>query len=207
MKRLLKKQGFTLMETAVVVVIIALTLAIVIPLVSTDSARKREARDNARAFYSNVQELMFDEKFVSDTQLIAHNEYMLIYAEVSPPDDDGASESSISFAKKNNITDFANAAELTTIDKTETSNDRLKEFAVSLSRLLSTNSQSVPVFYYAVVDSKYRVVFTYYSLGEYERIAGKTFRSECFAGAESVLTGSYPYSRSEEGEIVFGDKL
>ena len=62
MKKLLKKQGFTLVELIVVIAIMALLLAILIPSLSTQQSFEQEVRENARAFYSNIQELMVDEK-------------------------------------------------------------------------------------------------------------------------------------------------
>ena len=71
-KRLIKKQGFTLVEMIVVVAIIGILLGIVIPMFNTNDAIIRAAKEKARAFYSNVQELMVDEK-LAGTELPGKN--------------------------------------------------------------------------------------------------------------------------------------
>lgn len=187
MKRLLKKQGFTMVELIVVVAIIGIMLGIVVPLLTTSSAREREAKEKARAFYSNVQELMMDEK-VSGTALGGN--YTLIYVTVSPqPGTDATPSIKVYKSNAANIADFRPAVAPTEI----TTGDDLEEFSNSLKKLLSSNDQDIDVYYYAVVDNKYRSVVTYYSQGKFEDIAGQSFTSECRVGSGNILTGAYPY--------------
>lgn len=188
MRRLLRKQGFTMVELLVVVAIIGIMLGIVVPLLTTSSAREREAKEKARAFYSNVQELMMDEK-LSGTPL-SGNDYTLIYATVSPqPGTNAAPSIKIYTAGADHIADFEPTVTLTEI----AAGDDLEEFSKSLKKLLSSNDQEIDVYYYAVVDSKYRTVVTYYSQGKFEDIARQSFSSECRVGSGNILTGAYPY--------------
>lgn len=200
MRRLLKKQGFTMVELLVVVAIIGIMLGIVVPLLTTTSAREREAKEKARAFYSNVQELMMDEK-VSGTALGGN--YTLIYVTVSPqPGTDATPSIKVYKANAANIADFRPAVAPTEI----TTGDDLEEFSNSLKKLLSSNDQNIDVYYYAVVDNKYRSVVTYYSQGKFEDIAGQSFTSECRVGSGNILTGAYPYYQcgtSWQGGPVF----
>lgn len=54
-KFLQSKKGFTIIELIVVLAILAVMMAIVLPLITTERARIREANDTARDFYSAVQ--------------------------------------------------------------------------------------------------------------------------------------------------------
>ncbi|MCM1054670.1 MAG: type II secretion system GspH family protein [Bacteroides sp.] len=201
MKRLFKKQGFTLVEMIVVVAIIGIMLGIVVPLLNTNSAREREARENARAFYSNVQELMIDEK-LSGTAL--GGTYTLIYATVAPqPGVSTVPEVKVYKHNSTSISGFSSAVAPVEI----AAGDPWEEFAGSLKKLLSSNDQGVNVYYYAVVDDKYRVVISYYSLDTYSEIAGRSFAGDCrvnSASGDQVWTGAYPYAKSVSGETVFG---
>lgn len=176
-----------MVELIVVVAIIGIMLGIVVPLLTTSSAREREAKEKARAFYSNVQELMMDEK-VSGTTLGGN--YTLIYVTVSPqPGTDATPSIKVYKSNAANIADFRPAVAPTEI----TTGDDLEEFSNSLKKLLSSNDQDIDVYYYAVVDNKYRSVVTYYSQGKFEDIAGQSFTSECRVGSGNILTGAYPY--------------
>lgn len=201
-KRLLEKQGFTMVELIVVVAIIGIMLGIVVPLMSTNSARERESRENARAFYSNVQELMVDEK-LNKTAL--GGDYTIIYATVTPQP--GVSTIPDVVIYKLNYTDAGGGAYVTsgTLDPIA-AGDPLEEFSESLTKLLSSNDQNFPVYYYAIVDSKYRVVRSYYSLDTYNEIVGRSFVGDCrvtSASGDQVWTGSYPYTESVTGKTVF----
>lgn len=200
-KRLLKKQGFTMVELIVVVAIIGIMLGIVVPLMSTNSARERESRENARAFYSNVQELMVDEK-LHKTAL--GGDYTMIYAEVTPQP--GVSTVPAVKISKINATQIVDFNTMTVGTADEITSGDLKEFSDSLKKLLSANDQDFSVYYYAVVDNKYRVVRSYYSLDTYSEIAGKSFVGDCrvtSASGDQVWTGSYPYTESVTGKTVF----
>lgn len=201
-KRLLKKQGFTMVELIVVVAIIGIMLGIVVPLMSTNSARERESRENARAFYSNVQELMIDEK-LHKTAL--GGDYTIIYAEVTPQP--GVSTVPSVKVYKINATQIVDFNTMTVGTADEITSGDLKEFSDSLKKLLSANDQDVPVCYYAIVDNKYRVVRSYFSLNaKYDDIKGKTFVGDCrvaSASGDQVWTGSYPYTESVSGKTVF----
>lgn len=200
MKRLLKKQGFTLVEMMVVVAIIGIMLGIVVPLLTTSSAREREAKEKARAFYSNVQELIMDE-MLSNTAL--SDPYTLIYATVSSQAGTSAAPSiKVYTAGADHIADFEPTVTLTEI----AAGDALEEFSNSLKKLLSSNDQEIDVYYYAVVEKHevknnsnkitgchYRLVVTYYSQGKFEDIARQNFSSECRVGSGNILTGAYPY--------------
>lgn len=200
MRRLLKKQGFTMVELIVVVAIIGIMLGIVVPLLTTSSAREREAKEKARAFYSNVQELIVDEK-LSGTPL-SGNDYTLIYATVSPqPGTSAAPDIKVYTAGADHIADFDPTIILTEI----ASGDDLEEFSNSLQKLLSSNDQEIDVYYYAVVDNKYRLVVTYYSQGDFGDVAGQSFSSECRVGSGNTLTGAYPYGQCGQGLTVFHD--
>ncbi|MBD5114219.1 MAG: type II secretion system protein [Ruminococcaceae bacterium] len=199
MKRLLKKQGFTMVELIVVVAIIGIMLGIVVPLLTTSSAREREAKENARAFYSNVQELIVEEK-LNGTAL--GGDYTLIYAHVEPqPGVSTVPKITVSKANGMFVSSFRPAL---TPDEIAAGDD-WEEFSNSLKKLLSANDQGIDVYYYAVIDDKYRVVVSYYSQGKYEDIAGETFTSDCRVGSDNILTGAYPYNRCNSTDKVFID--
>lgn len=100
-KRLLKKQGFTLVEMIVVVAIIGILLGIVIPMFNTNDAIIRAAKEKARAFYSNVQELMVDEK-LAGTKLPGENagDINIIYVKLEIPSDSTVCDADIYMLKK-----------------------------------------------------------------------------------------------------------
>lgn len=100
-KRLFKNQGFTLIEMIVVVAIIAIMLGIVIPLFSIDDSNVQAAKEKARAFYSNVQELIIDEK-LAGTELPGKNngEISILYVKLEIPSDSTVCDADIYMLKK-----------------------------------------------------------------------------------------------------------
>ena len=172
MKKLLNKKGFTMVELIVVIAIMGIMLAIVIPILSTTDARRNEVREYARSFYSNVQELMMDEK-LSGTPLPGADKtgFVLVCAQVyenkSTYNDVeiymsyGAALSELTSAtptylKDTDPTDAENKVNLE--DSSEYK--AYEEFATALRKLLLDNERSG--VYFAIVDNKYRVVSTYF---------------------------------------------
>ena len=210
MKKLLKKQGFTLVELIVVIAIMAILLAMLIPSLSTQQSFEQEVRENARAFYSNVQGLMVDEKLrgtvlnsVTETK---NSDYTFIYAEVTLPNTSTA-QTDVSVIFINKDTDILGGKLNLTADPTEISDtDKLHEFEQSLNKLLRTSNNEG--YYYAVVDKEYRVVYTYYSryvdfdsLKTASHVADYKVRDD--SGTENYL-GAYPYSMNFS-DVLFPD--
>lgn len=233
-RRLLKKKGFTLIEMIVVVAIIAIMLGIVIPLFSIDDSNVQAAKEKARAFYSNVQELMIDEK-LAGTELPGKNDgdYNVIYVKLEIPTDSTVCDADIYMVKKTagltaaNITGspIAECRNASDIDDSENrysapknssdtnpllatpqswnSKNEWKEFAFSLYKILRiteidnnyADSNKQTAYFYAEVDSKYRVVTAYYSMGDASKVVGQEFNSECRVGSDSILTGAYPFDK------------
>ena len=188
----LSKRGFTLVELIVVIALVALLLAIVAPMLSTSSSYEMDARERARVFYSNVQEAMVDEN-IAETEL---------------PDPDGANVvcaqvyAANTSKNKNSVAavyvsmgSFSSGA----LDPIDDKYPQFKEFANTLSKLLSDADKDG--CYYAVVDSKYRVVYTYFvaSLDANTGMKNKDFIREAqindSKGVASYV-GSYPYELS-----------
>lgn len=210
MKKILNKKGFTMVELIVVVAILGLMLAIVVPLFSTVDARKDEVKDYARSFYSNVQELMVDEK-------IAHNPlpgtYTLVCVQVDEDNADGFNGVKIWMSCASTPSDFS--ANLTELVDTTTNDDKVvlspsvttiydtyAEFATSLRKLLLTSERTG--WYYAVVDDKYRVVSAYFVEGEgsdYAAVKGQSFTSD--NALDSSYAGAWPVELAESGTQMF----
>lgn len=225
-KRLIKKQGFTLVEMIVVVAIIGILLGIVIPMFNTNDAIIRAAKEKARAFYSNVQELMVDEK-LAGTELPGKNagDINIIYVKLEIPSDSTVCDAYIYMLKKTAGVTGANIlgspiAECrinTDINNTENvfHNSEWKEFAYSLYKILRisdidynyADGGNQTAYFYAEVDNKYRVVTAYYSLGDAKKTVGKSFDRECYVKPDSgdlILTGAYPYEKCASGKTMLG---
>ena len=180
MKKLLNRKGFTIVELIVVIAILGLMLAIVIPMLSTADARKNEVREYARSFYSNVQELMIDEKLAGNLLPPCNpsgvvTKYALICAEVdeNKTDYDGV-KIYLSYAVAKPTTgDFVKFITPVLLDDQTTGDDKMDlkpgnypnyaEFGAALRKLLLGNERTG--WYYAVVDDKYRVVSAYFVEG------------------------------------------
>lgn len=225
-KRLIKKQGFTLVEMIVVVAIIGILLGIVIPMFNTNDAIIRAAKEKARAFYSNVQELMVDEKLAGN-KLPGENagDINIIYVKLEILSDSTVCDADIYMLKKTagvtgtNIlrSPIAKCRTNTDIDGdgNEFPNSEWKEFAYSLYKILRisdidgnyADSGKQTAYFYAEVDNKYRVVTAYYSLGDAEKTVGKSFDRECYVKPDSgdlILTGAYPYEKCASGKTMLG---
>ncbi len=225
-KRLLKKQGFTLVEMIVVVAIIGILLGIVIPMFNTGDAIIRAAKEKARAFYSNVQELMVDEK-LAGTELPGKNagDINIIYVKLEILSDSTVCDAHIYMLKKTagvtgeSILDspIAECRTNTDIDGdgNEFPNSEWKEFAYSLYKILRisdiddnyADGGKQTAYFYAEVDNKYRVVTAYYSLGDAKKTVGKSFDRECYVKPDSddlILTGAYPYEKCASGKTMLG---
>ncbi len=218
MKRLLNKKGFSLVELIVVIAIIAIIMAIVIPIFSTSSSFEKEARENARAFYSNVQQAMVQEKFnktllsnadPSSTPTPTNKKYTLIYVEINTAN---GTDSTVKIGfTDDELKGSRDPSTVPTFTELKECDDTylpsLKEFSGTIEKLLRTNKHDG--YYYALVDDKYRVVSAYYSIeGDYDKLINgkkfsKDFRVE-YNGAE-YITGAYPYTLLDKDDPVFVD--
>lgn len=196
MKKLLKKQGFTLVELIVVIAIMALLLAMLIPTLSNQQSLEQEVRENARAFYSNVQGLMVDEKLretvLNSGSATENSKYTLIYAEVTLSDT-ATAQTDVSVVFGADITAIKSGTPAKINDEDHPI-EKLQEFAGSLNKLLSASNNEG--YYYAVVDDKYRVVYTYYSRKvDLDSLKAATFVSDYLvkANGEEYFLGAYPF--------------
>ena len=209
MKKILNKKGFTLVEMIVVIAIMGIMLAIVIPMLSTSDARQNEVKEYARSFYSNVQELMIDEKLAKNPLPCGDSGYVLICAEVDRDDTtyDGV-KVWMSFAS--DPSGFSgNLQEMEDTDLTKDgvqlasgTYSPFEEFVNSLRRLLLGNERTG--WYYAVVDSKYRVVSTYFVEGadsDYEAVKNASFDSVNVIGDQ--YAGAWPEALADSGTQMF----
>lgn len=210
MKKLLKKQGFTLVELIVVIAIMAIMLAMLIPSLSTQSSFEQEARENARAFYSNVQELMIDEKLNgtvlnsgTDEPDKKNTKYTLVYAEVKRPSDTTIAVTDVYILFGDDIS-FVRTNVPSKVD--ETTNTKFQEFANSLNKLLRSSDNAG--FYYAIVDDKYRVIYTYYArnadLADMKNAAN--FSSDyqvTDTDGNPQFVGAYPFTMHDKDDVVF----
>ena len=209
MKKLLNKKGFTLVELIVVIAIMGIMLAIVIPMLTTADARKNEVREYARSFYSNVQELMMDEKLAKND---LPGTYTLVCVQVKENNTEGyngvkvwMSCASDPLDFKNNLTELVDTTDdddKVVLSPTTTTYDAYAEFATSLRRLLLTNERSG--WYYAVVDNKYRVVSAYFVEGEgsdLNAVDGKTFSDDYSLIGE--YAGAWPEELSSKDKAMF----
>ncbi|HBH94858.1 MAG TPA: hypothetical protein DDX91_03845 [Ruminococcaceae bacterium] len=213
MKRrlLLRNKGFSLTEMIVVIAIIVILTAILVPALSNSSSYETEAMENARAFYSNVQQVMIQEKFDKtllndDPTKTANKKYTLVYAEVNT---DAATTVTVKIGFTDDELKESRATEPVFTDLKECSDTYLKdltEFSSSVKNMLMTNQHGG--YFYAVVDDKYRVVSTYYSAeGDFDSIYGKKFSDDfrIDAGSKKYITASYPYNILEKDDPVFVD--
>lgn len=209
-RKLLKKQGFTLIELIVVVAIIAIMLGIVIPLFSIDDANIQAAKEKARAFYSNVQELIIDEK-LAGTPLPNTSGSNYIYVKLEIPSDSTVCDADIYLSGSNSAADILSSSnkigkyeglEDTEITLEGAHSNKWNEFAYSLYKILRIteidnnyvdNAQTA--YFYAEVDNKYRVVTAYYSMGDANKVVGQEFDPEYRVGSDKILTGAYPYNK------------
>ena len=209
MKKLLNKKGFTLVELIVVLSLMAIMLAIVIPMLSTTDARKNEVREYARAFYSNVQELMIDEKLAKNPLPCGDSGYVLVCAQVDENDStyDGV-KVWMSFASDPSAF-TGNLQELADTDSTKDgvqlaggTYQPFEEFVNSLRKLLLGNERTG--WYYAIVDSKYRVVSTYFVEGagsDFNTVKNAAFDSENIIG--ETYAGAWPEELAEKDKPMF----
>lgn len=198
----------------VVVAIIGILLGIVIPMFNTNDAIIRAAKEKARAFYSNVQELMVDEK-LAGTKLPGENagDINIIYVKLEIPSDSTVCDADIYMLKKTagvtgtnilsspiakcrtntDINDSENVFHAQTGSNDWNKNNEWKEFAYSLYKILRisdiddnyADGGKQTAYFYAEVDNKYRVVTAYYSLGDAEKTVGKSFDRECYVKPDS----------------------
>lgn len=205
MKKLLKKQGFTLVELIVVIAIIAIMLTMLIPSLSTGQSYEQEARENARAFYSNVQGLMIGEKLngtkLNDDSHVKNSPCTLIYAHVVPSATSTLADTDVYVIYGNDITTVkaGTPADINDGDHPITS---LQEFAGSLGKILSASEDEG--HYYALVDDKYRVVYTYYSRDlDFDMMKSGTFQKDYIiktSDGEEHYFGAYPFSMNLDTE-------
>ena len=208
-----------MVELIVVIAILGLMLAIVIPMISTTDARKTEVKEYARSFYSNVQELMIDEKLANNPFPDGGTgtaKYLLICAEVNENNGDGYNGVKVhmSFAAAKptagNAVMFNNpdllVDETDDDDKVVISSGYYKgyaEFATSLRKMLLTSERTG--WYYAIVDSKYRVVSAYFVEGaesEFNALkGGKTFTDDYVI--DNNYAGVWPAELAAKGKVVF----
>lgn len=212
MKKLLKKEGFTLVEMIVVIAIIAIMLAMVIPNLSIASEKEREYKEKARSFYSNVQELMIDEK-LAKTPL--DNTYTLVYVELTTQSSTTSCEAKIYMSSSSDISNFTATNATATmigdfkgIDSSEITytdaDGKFNEFALSLYKILRFSDLDNDVYCYALIDNKYRVDSTYYSMYPVGSIIGQQFKADARVTNNQYLTGAYPYDRCSQWRHVFG---
>lgn len=211
MKKLLKKQGFTLVEMIVVIAIIALLLAMLIPTLSNQQSIEQESRENARAFYSNVQGLMVEEKLrgtvLNSGSATENSKYTLIYAEVTL-NNTSTAQTDVSVIFGADISAIKSGTPVK-VDDEDHPIEKLKEFAGSLNKLLRANDKEG--YYYALVDNKYRVAYTYYSQHvDFDSLKDATFERDyqVKANGEENFLGAYPfYMNSKNDWRVQGELL
>lgn len=188
--QLRNKKGFTFVELIVVLAIIAIMLGVLIPLLSVNQALEDEIKDYAKAFYSNVQELLMDEKAQGNPLPATGTDFVSVvsFSLVSVTVYGDGSAPVIKFGK---LSDYGS---LPTIDPTSAA-DPWGEFAKGLTKLEKYNGKDL--FYTAIVDCKYRVVKTYCSLKECTEIWGVPFSDNYYVGTDKILTASYPRTYCE----------
>lgn len=209
MKRLLNKKGLTMVELIVVVAIIGIMLSILIPALSTSSSIEKEARDNSKAFYSNVQQAILQEKF-NKTPLCfstdtAAKKYMLVCADVKMTNTTTEAVSTIGLSFTDDLSSGFSAP--VDIDASGSNLDKFAEFSSTMKILLRTNDHDG--YYYAVVDDKYRVVSAYYSRFANFSIMNKNSFSDEYRVSDSsggeYIAGAYPFDLYEAGKATLTD--
>ncbi|MCM1299891.1 MAG: type II secretion system GspH family protein [Firmicutes bacterium] len=193
--QLRQKKGFTFIEMLVVLAIFAIMLGVLIPLLSTNRALEDELKDYSKAFYSNIQELMLDEKVQGNplpstgTDLTSVSAYsvvsVMVYGNGATP-----------------VIKFGSMSSVDALDvlDPEDSSNVWSEFAKSLTKLEKYNGKDL--YYTAIVDSKYRVLKVYCSLEECTTMWGVQFVENYYVGSNKVLTASYPRKYCEEDETA-----
>ena len=194
-------------------------------MLSTSDARENEVREYARSFYSNVQELMIDEKLANKEHDFpgfntgAKAKYLLVCAEVNENKTDYNGVNvylSVSYSKPPAGAILFNEPDW--LEDTTTDDDKVvlptpstlantygtyTEFATALRKMLLGSERTG--WYYAVVDDKYRVVSAYFVEGEGSNYAalkgGKTFESDYILNGN--FAGAWPEELCKMDKVVF----
>ena len=216
------------MELIVVIAMMAILIAVLVPLLSTTDTRKDEAREYARSFYSNVQELMTDERVNKnnffDTTGGTGAKYLLVCAEVNEKVTtiDGVKVYISKAAAEpvdGNPIDFSTPEwmEMEVIDSTKSklknpaasSYAQFEEFTYGVQKMLMGGD--ITGYFFAVVDDKFRVVSAYYAnangadtdfLTVFDSDLNKAAFDK-FYFIENRIVGSWPESLCDKGKTMF----
>lgn len=180
------KNGFTLVELVVVLAIIAVLSAILIPVGISIWGNNDQSNTYAKNFYYAAQEVVTDLKLDGDSGFASGT--LLIYMQMN---DKGEVNGNVTAMYNTTSSDLANGI------GTSLSTDTLDDMKKRLGKLMSHNEKNG--FYYAVVDSSFRVTAAYWSDGGFSNLQEKSFEFTGDYAIGDYHCGAYPITAAQKG--------